>query len=205
VTDPVKLRAVRERYGLGERFVLNVGGLDVRKNIPALIGAFAAAYHELNEPELRLFIAGDPDKLGTSPVYPDWRYLAPTFGIAQQVLCMPVAEEDLPALYSAASCFVFTSRYEGFGLTPLEAMACGTPVICSDQTSLPEVVGRAGALVNPDDPDQIGQHLHRVLADRERREDLSARGLAHVKHFNWDRVAVETSALYAEVTGDRRE
>ncbi|HEX6122005.1 MAG TPA: glycosyltransferase family 1 protein [Ktedonobacterales bacterium] len=204
VTDATKLREVRERYGLGERFVLNVGGLDVRKNIPALIGAFALAYHELNDPELRLFIAGDPDKLGTSPVFPDWRGLAPKFGIAPQVICMPVAEEDLPALYSAASCFVFTSRYEGFGLTPLEAMACGTPVICSDRTSLPEVVGRAGVLVNPDDLDQIGQHLHRVLADRERRADLGARGLAHVKYFSWDRVAAETSALYAEVTGNRQ-
>jgi glycosyltransferase involved in cell wall biosynthesis len=204
ITELGRLREVREKYGLGEHFVLNVGGLDVRKNIPALIGAFAAVFHESNDPELRLFIAGDPDKLGSSPVYPDWRYLAPTFGIARQVICMPVEEDDLPALYSAASCFVFTSRYEGFGLTPLEAMACGAPVICSDRTSLPEVVGRAGVLVNPDDPDQLGQQLQRVLVDRERREDLSARGLAHVRQFNWDRVAVETSALYAEVTGDRR-
>src|SRR5579884_1477080 len=90
VTDPERLRAVREKYGMGERFVLNVGGLDQRKNIPGLIGAFAAVYHQIRDPELRLFIAGDPRRLGTSPLFPDWRPLAETFGLAEQVICMPV-------------------------------------------------------------------------------------------------------------------
>jgi glycosyltransferase involved in cell wall biosynthesis len=205
VSDPIRLRTVREKYGLGQRFVLNVGGMDLRKNIPALIGAFAAACHELNEPDLRLFIAGDPNRLGSGPLYPDWRHLAATFGIDDQVLCAPVAEDDLPALYSAATCFAFTSTYEGFGLPPLEAMACGAPVVCSNRTALPEVIGRAGILVDPADPDALGKALWRVLEDRERREDLSARGLAHVKHFSWDKAAVETAALYAEVTGNRRD
>lgn len=205
VADPARLRAVREKYGLGPRFVLNVGGLDLRKNIPALVGAFAAAHHELNDPDLKLFIAGDPDRLGSSPLYPDWRSLAAMFGIAARVICMPVEEVDLPALYSAATCFAFTSTYEGFGLTPLEAMACGAPVICSNCAALPEVVGRAGLLVDPDDSDALGEALLGVLADRERREDLSARALAHVKHFSWEKAAVETAALYAEVTGNRRE
>ncbi|MBF6589194.1 MAG: glycosyltransferase family 4 protein [Ktedonobacterales bacterium] len=205
VSDEARLRAVREKYDLGQRFVLNVGGLDVRKNIPALVGAFAAVYHELGDPDLQLFIAGDPDRLGSSPLYPDWRDLAPMFGIAGQVICREVAEDDLPALYSAAACFVFTSRYEGFGLTPLEAMACGAPVICSDRAALPEVVGRAGVLVDPDDTDALSEQIRHVLADRERWDDLSARGQAHVKRFNWDQAAAETSALYAEVTGSRRE
>jgi glycosyltransferase involved in cell wall biosynthesis len=205
ITDPARLRAVRVKYEVGERFILNVGGLDVRKNIPALVGAFAAVYHELGDPDLSLFIAGDPNRLGSSPLYPDWRYLTSTFGIANRVICRTVEEDDLPSLYSAASCFAFTSLYEGFGLTPLEAMACGTPVVCSDRTALPEVVGRAGLLVNPEDPAAIGQALYRVLASCERHDDLSARGLAHVKHFSWDRAAVETSALYAEVTGNRHD
>ena len=205
VTDPARLAAVREKYGLGPRFVLNVGGLDVRKNIPSLIGAFAAAYHETGERDLQLFIAGDPNRLGSSPLFPDWRSLVATFGIADQVNCMPVDEEDLPVLYSAASCFVFTSLYEGFGLTPLEAMACGAPVICSDRTSLPEVVGSAGILVDPEDPDRVGAAVQRVLSSEGLRDDLSARGQAHAKQFSWDRVAAETSALYAQVAGTGRE
>jgi glycosyltransferase involved in cell wall biosynthesis len=205
VTDPDVLRAVREKYGVGERFVLNVGGLDERKNITGLVGAFAAVYHELRDPELRLFIAGDPRRLGSSPLFPDWRPLTTAFDIAEQVICMPVEEDDLAALYSAATCFAFTSRYEGFGLPPLEAMACGAPVVCSDRTSLQEVVGSAGILEDPDDPDRFGAALQRVLTSAQLRDDLRLRGLARVKQFSWDQVAVETSGLYAEVAGMKRD
>ncbi|MGO8951661.1 MAG: glycosyltransferase family 4 protein [Ktedonobacterales bacterium] len=203
VTDAARLRAAREKYGLGERFILNVGGLDQRKNIVGLVGAFASVYHDLSDPELQLFIAGDPKRLGTSPLFPDWRPMARTFGVADSILCAPIDEEDLPALYSATSCFVFASVYEGFGLPPLEAMACGAPVVCSDLTSLPETVGSAGILVNPEDPDRFGRAIQRVLTSSQLRQDLSARGLARVKQFTWDRVAVETSTLYAEVSGNR--
>ncbi|HLZ22577.1 MAG TPA: glycosyltransferase family 1 protein [Ktedonobacterales bacterium] len=205
VTDPDRLAAVRAKYGLGERFVLNVGGVDQRKNIAGLVGAFAAVFHEMGDPYLQLFIAGDPERLGSSPLFPDWRPLTTTFGIADNVVCAPIDEEDLPVVYSAATCFAFASVYEGFGLTPLEAMACGAPVVCSDRTSLPEVVGSAGILVNPEDPDAFGGAIKRVLTSQKLREDLGARGLARVKLFGWDRVAVETSALYAEVAGTRRE
>lgn len=205
VTEQERLAEIREKYGLSERFVLNVGGIDQRKNIAGLVGAFAAVYHELGEPDLQLFIAGDPQRLGSSPLFPDWRPLAATFGIAANVLCAPVDEDDLPVLYSATSCFAFASVYEGFGLTPLEAMACGAPVVCSDRTSLPEVVGSAGILANPEDPDAFGAAIKRVLTSAQLREDLGARGMARVKQFSWDRVAVETSALYAEVAGTRRD
>lgn len=205
VTDPERLRRVATKYGMGERFVLNVGGLDARKNIQGLLGAFAAVYHELRDPDLRLFIAGDVKRLGTSPLFPDWRPLASTFGIADRVLCATVDEDDLPALYSAASCFAFASLYEGFGLTPLEAIACGAPVVCSDRTSLPEVIGSAGILVNPEDPDGFGNAILRVLTQGELRADLRQRGLARVRQFSWDQVAVETSALYADVSGTKRD
>lgn len=204
ITDPQRLRAVRQTYGVGDRFVLNVGGLDQRKNVAALIGAFAAVYHQVRDPDLRLFIAGNPRRLGTSPLFPDWRPVAASFGILDSVVCMHVDEEDLPALYSAATCFAFASLYEGFGLTPLEAMACGAPVVCSDRTSLPEVVGSAGILVDPDDPDAFGSAIYRVLTQGPLREDLRARGLARVRQFSWDQVAVETSSLFAEVTGTKR-
>ncbi len=203
-TSPERLRAVRVKYGLNERFVLNVGGMDARKNIAKLVGAFAAVYHELREPDLQLFIVGDPRRLGTSSTFPDWRPLAAAFGIERRVVCAPVAEEDLAAVYSAASCFAFTSTYEGFGLTPLEAMACGAPVICSNATSLPEVVGSAGILVDPESTDEIGAAIYRTLAAPELNADLRARGLAHSKQFSWHKVATETSAFYAKVA-DRGE
>jgi glycosyltransferase involved in cell wall biosynthesis len=205
VADPERLRQAREKYGLGERFVLNVGGLDLRKNVLTLVGAFAAVFHELNDPNLQLFIAGDPTRLGTSPLFPDWRSLAATFGIGEQIVCAPIAEEDLPVLYSACSCFAFSSLYEGFGLTPLEAMACGAPVVCSDRTSLPEVVGTAGTLVDAEDPDRFGAAIQRVLTSPSHAEDLRQRGLARVNQFSWDQVAVEMSTLYAEVTGTKRD
>ncbi len=205
VTDAARVRDVCQKYGLGPRFVLNVGGLDHRKNISMLVGAFAAVYHELGDRDLQLFVVGDPRRLGTSPLFPDWRSLAATFGVAEQVICEPVDEEDLPVLYSATSCFAFASLYEGFGLTPLEALACGAPVVCSDRTSLPEVVGSAGILVDPEDPDRFGAAMQRVLMSPELRDDLRARGLARVKQFGWDKVAVETSTLYADVTGTKRD
>ena len=199
--DPERLRAVRVKYSLNERFVLNVGGIDARKNLEKLVGAFAATYHELREPELQLFIAGDHRKLGTSPAFPDWRPLAAAFGVERQIICASVAEEDLPALYSAASCFAFTSRYEGFGLTPLEAMACGAPVVCSNATSLPEVVGSAGILVDPESTDEIGAAIYRTLAAPELSADLRRRGQAQSKQFSWHKVAAATSAFYADVAG----
>src|SRR5262249_37045415 len=124
-------------------------------------------------------------------------------GIADRVVCAYIAEEDKPLLYNATSCFVYPSLYEGFGLPPLEAMACGAPVVCSDRTSLPEVVGRAGILVNPEDLDDLGDAMRRVLTSAELRDDLRARALAHSKRFNWAQVAVDTSAVYAEVMGTR--
>ncbi len=204
-TSPERLRAVRVKYGLRDRFVLNVGGMDARKNLEKLVGAFAAVYHELHEPDLQLFIAGDHRRLGTSPTFPDWRPLAAAFGVERQIVCAPVADQDLPALYSASSCFAFTSRYEGFGLTPLEAMACGAPVVCSNATSLPEVVGSAGILVSPDNTDEIGAAIFRTLAAPELNADLRARGLAHSKQFSWNKVAAETSAFYAKVAGLDRD
>ena len=113
-------------------FILHVGGLDARQNLEFLIGAFAAVYNEIGDPDLSLFIAGDPQRLGSSALYPDWRPLAATFGIADRIQCAWIVEADMPAVYSACSCFVFPSLYEGFGLTPLEAMACGAPVVCSN-------------------------------------------------------------------------
>jgi glycosyltransferase involved in cell wall biosynthesis len=195
----------RAKYGLGERFILHVGGLDVRQNLEMLIGAFMAVYNEIGDPDLSLFIAGDPQRLGSSTLYPDWRPLAATFGISDRVRSAWIAEEDMPAVYSACSCFVFPSLYEGFGLTPLEAMSCGAPVVCSNVGAVAEAVGIAGLQVDPTDVDRVSAAIVRVLTSRELASDLRQRGLAHVRRFAWDRVAAETSALYAKVTDTTRD
>jgi glycosyltransferase involved in cell wall biosynthesis len=203
IVDASRLQDARRRHGLAERFVLYVGDLDVRKNLATLVAAFAAVFHELGDPQLQLFIASAPERLGSSPLYPDWRPLAATLGVAQNIHCAKVAEDDKPLLYSAATCFVFPSLYEGFGMQPLEAMACGAPVVCSERSSLPEVVGSAGLLVNPEDEDALGHAIKRVLDSQELREDLRARAHARVKQFGWDQVAINTTAVYTDVAEAR--
>jgi glycosyltransferase involved in cell wall biosynthesis len=190
---------LRRRLGLNGPFILNVGGMDVRKNIAGLIQAFAEVYRQLGNPDLRLFIAGNPAKLGSDVIFPDWRPHAEKLGVTDKLVCAPVAEEDLATLYSAADCFAFASLYEGFGLTPLEAMACGAPVVCSDKTSLPEVVGDAGLLVDPMDPRAFSAALLRVLTSTETAQELRTRGLAQSARFTWDRTASDTRAVYQNV------
>ena len=110
---------------------------------------------------------------------------------------MSLDEVDLSTIYSAADCFAFTSLYEGFGLTPLEAMACGAPVVCSNRTSLPEVVGEAGLLVEPTDPAALSAAILRVLTSAETAQELRARGIARAKQFTWERTARQTLAVYS--------
>jgi glycosyltransferase involved in cell wall biosynthesis len=195
---------LRRRLGLAGPFVLNVGGMDVRKNIAGLIEAFAAVYRQVDNPALRLFIAGKPDKLGASAVFPDWRPLAETLGVADKLICAPVEEADLATLYSAADCFAFTSLYEGFGLTPLEAMACGAPVVCSDKTSLPEVVGDAGLLADPLDVRAFSAAIAQTLTAPETARQLSARGIAQAQKFTWERTASDTLAVYHRALEESR-
>jgi glycosyltransferase involved in cell wall biosynthesis len=189
---------LRQRLGLPGHVVLNVGGMDRRKNIAGLIQAFAEVYRQLANPDLRLFIAGDPGKLGGDPLFPDWRPLARDLGVGDHIVCAPVAEEDLATLYSAADCFVFTSLYEGFGLTPLEALACGAPVVCSNRTSLPEVVGDAGLLVDPLDTRALSAAIAHVLTAPESAQELRARGIARARQFTWEQTARQTLAVYEE-------
>jgi glycosyltransferase involved in cell wall biosynthesis len=188
---------LRQRLGLSGPFVLNIGGLDMRKNISTLLHAFTEVVRQLDDARLRLFITGNPTKLGASLLFPDWRPLADKLGIGDRIICAPVAEEDLATLYSAADCFAFPSLYEGFGLTPLEAMACGAPVVCANATSLPEVVGDAALLVDPLDIRALSAAIVRVLTSPQTAAELRARGLARARSFTWERTAAETSAVYA--------
>jgi glycosyltransferase involved in cell wall biosynthesis len=194
-----KQQEVRHRLGLPGPFVLNVGGMDVRKHIQGLIQAFAEVFRQMGDPTLKLFVAGDLARLGVSNIFPDWRPLAKELGVIDNVYCARVDEADLATLYSAADCFAFTSLYEGFGLTPLEAMACGAPVVCSDRTSLPEVVGDAAILVNPEDTQAVSAAILRVLTSPETTQSLRARGLARAQTFTWDRTARLTHDVYVQV------
>jgi glycosyltransferase involved in cell wall biosynthesis len=110
-----------------------------------------------------------------------------------------IPDADLPAFYAGAAAFVYPSLFEGFGLPVLEAMACGCPVICSDRTSLPEVVGEAGLLVDPDQVETLAAAVRRVLNEPALAEDLRERGLARSRKFTWDRTARETRDVYREV------
>ncbi len=197
VTDSERLAAVRKRYGLRDRYILYLGGLDQRKNVPQLVHAFSHVHRLVGDPDLQLLIAGNPDKQ-KGPLFPDPRPVAADLGMSGQIIYRFIEEEDKPALYSGASLFVFPSLYEGFGLTPLEAMSCGAPVVCSNRTSLPEVVGDAAITVDPDDIQVLVEAMRRVLTDDVLQADLRARSLQRSTQFSWQKAATETLAVYEE-------
>lgn len=184
---PAEVAAVRARYGLPQEYILYVGINKPHKNLCRLVAAYARI-----EGAPPLVLAGRED-----PRYPEARARAEALGLSHRV-CFPgdVAGPDLPALYSGASLFVFPSLYEGFGLPPLEAMACGAPVACSNRSSLPEVVGDAAVLFDPQDSEAIAAAIRRALADAELRDRLRERGLARAAMFSWERTAQETLEAY---------
>lgn len=203
LTDTTHLAAVRERYGLGERFIFYLGGLDQRKNVPQLVRAFGHLYKQMGEPDLQLLIAGNPDKQ-KGPLFPDPRPVAAELGVTERIIYRFVEEEDKAALYNCTSLFVSPTLYEGFGLPPLEAMACGAPVVCSNRTSLPEVVGTAALTVDPEDTQALIDAMKRVLTDEELQADLRARSLQQARLFSWHKTATETLAVYEEVLARKK-
>ncbi len=204
VTDPEKLAEARARYDVGERYVFYLGGLDQRKNVPQLVRAFAQVYKQVGDPDLRLLIAGNPDKQKGS-LFPDPRPIAAELGVTEQIKYHFIAEEDKAAMYSGASLFVFPSLYEGFGLPPLEAMCSGAPVVCSNRTSLPEVVGDAALSVDPNDTQALVEAMSSVLTNSDLRTDLRARSLKRAQQFSWQKTAAETIAVYEEVLVRRKK
>jgi glycosyltransferase involved in cell wall biosynthesis len=194
VRDPSALADVRARYGLEEDFILYLGGLDWRKNVAGLIAAFRRA-----DLPRTLAVAGAAHTRNRA-MYPDLADAAA--GDFRVRFIGHVADADKPALYSAAAFFVYPSLYEGFGLPPLEAMACGTPAIVSERASLPEVTGDAALRVDPEDPAALTAALCRLHADGALRAQLAAAGLARAATFSWRRTAGETLAAYREVADD---
>ena len=182
---------------MDKRYIFYLGGLDQRKNVPQLVRAFAHLYKQLDQPDLQLLISGNPDKQ-KGPLFPDPRPVAAELGVSGQVICRFIEDEDKPAMYSGASLFVFPSLYEGFGLDPLEAMSCGAPVVCSNRTSLPEVVGDAALSVDPEDTQALVEAMRSVLSDTSLAIDLRARSLLRAAQFSWRKTATETLAAYQE-------
>lgn len=183
---------VRKKYKLNFPYILYVGTLEPRKNIPNLLKAYSKIKDKLSH---KLVITG---KKG-------WKYkeifeTIDNLKLEKDVLFTGyVPEEDLPALYNGAELFVFPSFYEGFGLPPLEAMQCGCPVITSNTSSLPEVVGNAGIMVDPNNIDELARQMQRVLTDKKQRQSMIKEGLKQAKKFSWEKCARETLKVYKEV------
>ena len=184
---------VRAQYGLPDGYLLFVGSVEPRKNLDRLL----RAYDQLRQAgQRRPLVVVGAQRWGHCGIMETVNKL----DLEQHVIFTGyVSDEDLPAIYSAADLFVFPSLYEGFGLPPLEAMACGTPVVCSNASSLPEVVGDAAITVDPYDVEALAEAMRRVLSDADLADDLRQRGLERAAGFTWERTARETVEVYREV------
>jgi glycosyltransferase involved in cell wall biosynthesis len=195
VADPGRIDALRARLGIPGPYILHVGSIQPRKNLVRLVEAFRLVMEDI--PDLTLVLAG---RLG-------WDYQPLLSRIGQPglagrvILAGFVPDEDLPILYSGAAVYAFPSLYEGFGFPALEAMACGTPVICSNTSSLPELVGDAALTFPPTDVTALADALRRVLTDASLRSRLIARGFERGSHFTWEAAAQATLDVLLEAAG----
>lgn len=187
-----------EKYQLRQPYLLYVGTIEPRKNLLTLIRAFDELLRT-TEHRPQLALCG-----GKGWLYEEVFNLVRELNLTDQIRFTGyVADEDLPALYSAAEVFVYPSLYEGFGLPPLEAMACGTPTITSNVSSLPEVIGQAGLTHDPNDWRTLAGHIADLLRDPTAREHFRRAGFEQAAHFSWDRAARETQSVYDEVAGNQ--
>ena len=191
-------RRIMERYQIQYPFLLYAGNIRRHKNVPRLVEAFAVVREQLaNHPvyrDLRLVIIGD-----TLSQFPAVRQTVIRSRVEHMVRFLGfVPFETLRCFYQSAAAFVFPSRYEGFGLPPLEAMACGAPVVTSNVSSLPEVVGDAAVLVNPENVFDIVRGIRDVLLDEQLRADLIRRGREQASRFSWSRTARQVLEIYQD-------
>jgi glycosyltransferase involved in cell wall biosynthesis len=195
IDNPQEITALRQRLGIRGSYLLHVGRVQSRKNLPRLVEAFAQIRDMI--PDLTLVLAGREV----------WGHKGVMNRVAQLKLTdrviLPgyVADDDLATLYSGAAAYVFPSLYEGFGFPALEAMACGTPVICANTSSLPELVGDAALTVPPTDVDAFAEAIQRVLTDDPLRHKLIARGLERVKGFTWEAASKATLQVLLDAAG----
>lgn len=195
ITDKEKIKNTMQRYGIGGKFVVFLGTIQPRKNLKKLIEAF------VNIDNVKLVIIGKTSGPGRKGwMYEEILKMPKKLGIEEKVLFTGfVPPDDLPYIYSGADAYVLPSLWEGFGIPVLEAMACGTPAVVSNVSSLPEVVGDAGLLVDPNSTTQIEQAIRTVTSDKKLRERLSQKGLLRVKKFSWQKMAKEVIKVLEEV------
>lgn len=200
VEDAAELARVRARYGIAGEYVLAVGSIQPRKNLSRLVRAYADLRRGRVRSNLpQLVLVGRRAWL-----YGETLRAVEESGAADSIILTGyVSECDLPALYAGALCFAYPSFFEGFGLPPLEAMRCGAPVLAGDLTSLPEVVGDAGLLVNPLDTGALARGLARLIEDADLRARLRARGLERARSFDWRHTARMTLEVYRKVKEER--
>jgi glycosyltransferase involved in cell wall biosynthesis len=196
---------IAERYQTNYPFILYAGRISPHKNIIRIIEAFSALKTELEKedkfPDLKLIIIGDEVSR-----HPDLRRTVIKSGVQNDVRFLGfVPIEVLRTFYDVAKVFVFPSLYEGFGLPPLEAMAHGTPVVTSNTSSLPEVVGNGAVLVNPENVFEIMRAIHRVLVDQSLREKLKLRGYEQVQRFSWEDSVQRILRVYRDVAGESKQ
>ncbi|MBA3441529.1 MAG: glycosyltransferase family 4 protein [Pyrinomonadaceae bacterium] len=191
-----EVERVRRKYQIEGDYILAVGSIQPRKNLVRLIKAYASLRRERPQAKLpQLVLVGKRGWLYEETL----RAAGDELVSKHTIFTGYVPETDLPALYTAALCFVYPSYFEGFGLPPLEAMRCGTPVITGSLTSLPETVGDAGLLVDPWDENAIAQGISRLVDDPDLRGRLRTRGLERARMFNWGETARLTLRIYEQV------
>lgn len=184
-------KLVQAKYKLPERFILYVGNLEPRKNIPALIRSYSMMIKRTGG-DHKLVLAG-----GCKRGFEEIMSLIRQLKIEDKVILTGYVElEDIPYLYNLAEVFAYVSKFEGFGLPPLEAMQCGIPVIVSSVSSLPEVVGDAGIMVDPFDDKKISIELEKMIADDKLRKYYSQKGRERAAEFSWEKTAIATMAAY---------
>ncbi len=194
IREQRRLEEVRRRYGLAQRFILYVGTIEPRKNLPRLIEAFARLCRNNGIPHQLVLVGAH-----------GWGYEAvfqriESLGLRDRVRFLGyIPFEDLAPLYNLSEVFLFPSLYEGFGLPVIEAMACGTPVITSANSSFGEIAGGAVVTVDPCDVDAIAQSLKHLLDDPDLRRAVGERGLTRARRFSWQRAAERTLEVYQRV------
>jgi glycosyltransferase involved in cell wall biosynthesis len=188
--SPERILDMREKFGLWGRYLVTVGTIEPRKNLNRLVQAFVILRER--DPDLRLVVVGVDGWLFESfyneikDIHPHGTVFRPGY----------VTDEDLPAMIAGASCAVTPSLYEGFGLPVLEAMACGTPVVCSRTSSLGEIAGDAAVLIDPESLESLTEGLRQVLMDDDFAASLREKGLKRAAEFSWGRAARETWQVY---------
>jgi glycosyltransferase involved in cell wall biosynthesis len=189
---------IKKKYNLPENFVLYLGGYDVRKNVSALLHAYTWVSAALGDQYPLVLVGRLPEK--DTSFFPDPLRIARELGIEEYVVTPGwIAEEDRPLLYAAATVFVFPSRYEGFGLPVLEAMACGTPVVTTNAASIPELAGPAAFQLDPNDTKHMAAPIIRLCTEEESNDEMIERGFTQVEKFSWEKTAQQTLQAYRDV------